>query len=121
MPNMVRRTANGQRPVRLTSACCRITPEFSCKGFYKSARGARTINSSFVSCNACWAANLGVRSTTKIIPDVIDRELPLRDRFPVLVDGRVWAEQLVGRPRQIWRGAKCREVLRDQQFLVDVD
>jgi len=33
-----------------------LTPEFSCKGFHKSARGARTINSSFVSCNACWAA-----------------------------------------------------------------
>src|SRR5678815_4778317 len=32
------------------------TPEFSCKEFYKSARAARTINSSFVSCNACWAA-----------------------------------------------------------------
>jgi hypothetical protein len=37
-------------------AFARITPKFSCKGFHKSARGARTINSSFVSCNACWAA-----------------------------------------------------------------
>ena len=27
------------------------TPQFSGKGFHKSARGARTINSSFVSCN----------------------------------------------------------------------
>ena len=33
-----------------------LTPEFSCKGFHKSAREARTINSSFGSCNACWAA-----------------------------------------------------------------
>ena len=36
--------------------CGWLTPQFNCKGFYKSARVARTINSSFVSCNARYVA-----------------------------------------------------------------
>src|SRR6185312_12774520 len=42
-------------PILLDNCPVISTPEFSCKGFYKRARGARTINSSFVSCNVRYA------------------------------------------------------------------
>src|SRR5678809_457581 len=49
--------------------CGQLTPQFSCKGFHKSARAARTINSSFVSCNACWAAAaMGLASFGSVLP-----------------------------------------------------
>ena len=62
----------------MKNAWRRLTPEFSCKGFHKSARGARTINSSFVSCNACWAVRRRSTQTAVNHPNG-ERRLTLLD------------------------------------------